>query len=100
MTHFETGEYSECFEEIERAVQFIKGKGYTRIIGYGFSTGGAILSSYVVEKGDALFDAFVFNSPFLDCALGWPEGSPSGEWRGVGGLRGEGRRQSPPLGKV
>lgn len=42
------------------------GGGYEMVIGYAHSTGAPILLNYLMEEGDGAFDAFMFNSPFLD----------------------------------
>jgi alpha-beta hydrolase superfamily lysophospholipase len=63
----ETGRYAEFQEEIIQSVEFIRGLDqYEAVLGYGFSTGGGILADFLLQRGDALFDAFVFASPFFD----------------------------------
>ena len=39
---------------------------YDKVVGYGHSTGGAILINYLMKMGDDSFNGFIFNAPFLD----------------------------------
>jgi alpha-beta hydrolase superfamily lysophospholipase len=74
VSHTATGDFAEHAEEIALALDFIRTEGgstvdheYERVVGYAHSTGGAILVDYLISMGDAAFDGFIFNAPFL----GW-----------------------------
>jgi alpha-beta hydrolase superfamily lysophospholipase len=99
VSHCASGDVSEYFPEIEAALDFIHGRDgggggggavgpvgggeggraappprgpYAGVLGYAHSTGAPILLSYLIAHGDAAFDGFVFNSPFL--YWGWDVG--------------------------
>jgi hypothetical protein len=74
--HFNSHNFSGNFDiyiaDIEEALSYILLPGnndnnnYETMLGYAHSTGAPILLNYIMEKGDAAFDSFIFNSPFLD----------------------------------
>ena len=81
-SHTASGSFAEYHEDIERALEFIRSAGgrgrgeggattrdYEKILGYGHSTGCPALLDYMMAHGDAAFDGFIFNSPFLDWGL-------------------------------
>jgi len=72
-SHCVTGNFSEYHEDVRMAIERMRSDGIDDILGYGHSTGGTILLSYLMEHGDADFSGFCFNSPFLD--WGWVGGS-------------------------
>jgi alpha-beta hydrolase superfamily lysophospholipase len=68
-SHNPVGDVDVYNEEVGLTMDLIKDSGpYETVLGYAHSTGGAILLNYVIAKGDDQFDAFLFNSPFLDWA--------------------------------
>lgn len=63
---------SEYYEDIDSALTIIKGEGNQKIVLYGHSTGGLLISLYASDrKGSELFDALVCNSPFYDFNVPW-----------------------------
>jgi alpha-beta hydrolase superfamily lysophospholipase len=66
-SHILSGSMDEYVGEIEHALAQVKlFKAYASVLGYAHSTGAPILCNYLLRKGDAAFDGFVFNSPFFD----------------------------------
>ena len=82
-SHTASGSFKEYHEDIDEALAFLRARGrrrgggdgdgndttYKRVLGYGHSTGCPALLDYVMARGDAAFDGFIFNSPFLDWGL-------------------------------
>jgi alpha-beta hydrolase superfamily lysophospholipase len=63
---------SEYYEDIDQALKIIKEEGSQRIVLYGHSTGGLIITLYASDrKGIEHFDALVCNSPFYDFNVPW-----------------------------
>jgi alpha-beta hydrolase superfamily lysophospholipase len=63
---------SEYYEDIDQALKIIKEEGSQRIVLYGHSTGGLIITLYASDrKGEEHFDALVCNSPFYDFNVPW-----------------------------
>jgi alpha-beta hydrolase superfamily lysophospholipase len=63
---------SEYYEDIDSALTIIKEEGNQKIVLYGHSTGGLIVTLYASDrKGRALFDVLVCNSPFYDFNVPW-----------------------------
>jgi alpha-beta hydrolase superfamily lysophospholipase len=63
---------SEYYEDIDSALTIIKEEGYQKIVLYGHSTGGLLISLYASDrKGCELFDALVCNSSFYDFNVPW-----------------------------
>lgn len=63
--------FTEFFEEIDRAIEIIKEEGHETIVFLGHSTGGLIAAHYLMERGeDAGIDLLVLNSPFLKFNFG------------------------------
>jgi hypothetical protein len=66
-SHNKYGTFDAYINDFEKSLDLISGsKEYDTLLGYAHSTGGPILLNYLIEKGDAAFDGFIFNSPFLD----------------------------------
>ena len=58
---------SEYYEDIDSALAIIQAEGCQKIVLYGHSTGGLIITLYAAEKkGKEHFDALICNSPFYD----------------------------------
>jgi hypothetical protein len=71
-----SGSFAEYRPDIQAAIEYIRARHtYSRLLGYGHSTGAPVLLDYLMAHGDGDFDAFVFNSPFLDCTP-LPSASP------------------------
>jgi predicted alpha/beta hydrolase family esterase len=68
--HFNSHNRKSSFDlyigQIEKALEIVKAGNYEKTLGYAHSTGGPVLINYLMKKGDADFDGFIFNSPFLD----------------------------------
>eukprot|EP00977_Amphora_coffeiformis_P005443 scaffold1162_cov170-Amphora_coffeaeformis.AAC.1 len=69
--HYNAHNYSGNFNvynaDIAQALQqMCDSNDYTQVLGYAHSTGGPVLLNYLMTFGDAAFDGFLFNSPFLD----------------------------------
>jgi alpha-beta hydrolase superfamily lysophospholipase len=63
---------SEYYEDIDSALMIIKEEGNQKIVLYGHSTGGLIVTLYASDrKGRELFDVLVCNSPFYDFNVPW-----------------------------
>ncbi|TVR89596.1 MAG: alpha/beta hydrolase [Saprospirales bacterium] len=63
--------FTEFFEEIDRAIKIIKDEGHETIVFLGHSTGGLIAAHYIMERGeDSDIDLLVLNSPFLKFNFG------------------------------
>jgi alpha-beta hydrolase superfamily lysophospholipase len=79
-SHNKYGDFNCYNDQVAQALQLIQqqtkdsgaeGEGsstpyYKTLLGYAHSTGGPVLLNYLMEHGDAAFDGFIFNSPFLD----------------------------------
>lgn len=69
-SHNKQGSFDVYVNDITKSLQIIAqqhgGVAYETMLGYAHSTGGPVLLNYLMEQGDAAFDAFLFNSPFLD----------------------------------
>lgn len=66
-SHNKSGDFDIYVQDIDKSLEIVmEYNDYEILLGYAHSTGGPVLLNYVMEKGDAAFDAFVFNSPFLD----------------------------------
>ena len=60
------------FEEINKAIQFIREDGYDQLTLLGHSTGGLISAMWAHRhRGHRMLDALVLNSPWLDLAENW-----------------------------
>jgi alpha-beta hydrolase superfamily lysophospholipase len=63
---------SEYYEDIDNALTIVKEEGNQKIVMYGHSTGGLIITLYASDrKGRELFDVLVGNSPFYDFNVPW-----------------------------
>jgi len=63
---------SEYYEDIDQALAIIKDEGNKRVVLYGHSTGGLIISLYSANrKESSLFDVLICNSPFYDFNVPW-----------------------------
>jgi alpha-beta hydrolase superfamily lysophospholipase len=63
---------SEYYEDIDKALAIIATEGNQKIVLYGHSTGGLIITLYASDrKGKEGFDALVCNSPFYDFNVPW-----------------------------
>jgi alpha-beta hydrolase superfamily lysophospholipase len=63
---------SEYYEDIDDALAIIKEEGNHKIVLYGHSMGGLIVTLYASDrKGRELFDVLVCNSPFYDFNVPW-----------------------------
>jgi alpha-beta hydrolase superfamily lysophospholipase len=72
-SHVPTGTFDTYLDDVKGALEVMSGggggggdDGYETLLGYAHSTGGTVLLNYLMEEGDDAFDAFLFNSPFLD----------------------------------
>jgi len=65
-SHNRKGTFDVYIRDITSALEIMGRQSYDTILGYAHSTGGPVLLNYLMEAGDAAFDAFLFNSPFLD----------------------------------
>jgi hypothetical protein len=66
-SHNKYGTFDVYINDVEKSLDLISGcRDYGTLLGYAHSTGAPLLLNYVIEKGDAAFDGFIFNSPFLD----------------------------------
>jgi hypothetical protein len=74
LSHVPSGTLTTMFEEIDACLALMRSvKHYRRTISYSHSTGSTILAMYLATRGDASFDAFYLNSPFLNWgAVGGP----------------------------
>jgi alpha-beta hydrolase superfamily lysophospholipase len=63
---------SEYYEDIDSALAIIKEEGNDKVVLYGHSTGGLIVTLYASDrKGRELFNVLVCNSPFYDFNVSW-----------------------------
>lgn len=63
---------SEYYRDIDSALDIIREEGSQKIVLYGHSTGGLIITLYASHrKGKERFDALVCNSPFYDFNVPW-----------------------------
>lgn len=63
---------SEYYPDIDRALEIITAEGCSKIVLFGHSTGGLIITLYASEKkGEERFDALICNSPFYDFNVPW-----------------------------
>lgn len=60
----------EYYPDIDSALAVIMAEGFSHIVLMGHSTGGLIVSCYMVAHPEAPVDELVLNSPFLDWNLG------------------------------
>jgi alpha-beta hydrolase superfamily lysophospholipase len=67
-SHNKYGNFDIYNDQIASALKTIKEsiKTYETVLGYAHSTGGPVFLNYLLTHGDDDFDAFIFNSPFLD----------------------------------
>ncbi len=65
-SHNRIGDFDLYLSQIDGAINIMKSSGYDRVLGYIHSTGGPVFLNYIMKNGDDFFDAFIFNSPFLD----------------------------------
>lgn len=65
-SHNSHGDFDLYLDQIEGTLNHMKTQNYSKVLGYAHSTGGPILINYLMKRGDADFDGFMFNSPFLD----------------------------------
>lgn len=77
---------AEYYEELDRALAYIRAEGAEWIVLIGHSTGGLTTSLYAHDRGEeGLFDALLLNSPFYDFNAGfltrWVM-LPFAAWRG------------------
>jgi len=65
-SHVESGSFDMIHDELDTAMSIIDSRATyaTRICG-GHSTGGTIICSYIMSRGDDRFDGYYFNAPFL-----------------------------------
>ncbi|QKJ65204.1 alpha/beta hydrolase [Flavobacterium sp. M31R6] len=63
---------SEYYEDIDSALAIIREEGSQKIVLYGHSTGGLIITLYASDRKEkALFDVLICNSPFYDFNVPW-----------------------------
>lgn len=62
---------TEYYEEIDKAISFIKEHSINDIVLCGHSTGGLIASLYMHEKQDDRVSMLVLSSPFFDINTNW-----------------------------
>src|SRR6478609_1560155 len=63
---------SEYYEDIDQALAIIRKEGNSKVVLYGHSTGGLIITLYAAARKDSpLFDVLICNSPFYDFNLSW-----------------------------
>jgi hypothetical protein len=61
------GDCNLYLDQSDGAISLINShQKYDKVVGYGHSTGGAILINYLMKMGDDSFNGFIFNAPFLD----------------------------------
>lgn len=68
LEYHHVNDVSEYFEEINKTLELMKEQHYEKVVGYGSSLGGIILSYYslISLTRDKAFDGFILNSPFID----------------------------------
>jgi len=65
--HNRKGDFDLYLSQVDGAIDIMNSyKKYDTMMGYAHSTGATLLINYLMNKGDAFFDGFLFNSPFLD----------------------------------
>ena len=69
-SHNFRGSFDAYIHDIDSSLEKIS-TNYETLVGYAHSTGGPVLLNYLMERGDDAFDAFIFNSPFLDWGVSW-----------------------------
>jgi alpha-beta hydrolase superfamily lysophospholipase len=58
---------AEYYQDLDSALSIIKKEGNEKVVLYGHSTGGIIVTLYAADrKGNELFDSIICNSPFYD----------------------------------
>ena len=63
---------SEYYGDIDRALAIIKEEGSQKVVLYGHSTGGLIITLYASDRKEStLFDVLICNSPFYDFNVPW-----------------------------
>lgn len=63
---------SEYYEDIDQALRIIRDEGNAKVVLYGHSAGGLIITLYAVDRKETdLFDVLVCNSPFYDFNVSW-----------------------------
>ncbi len=63
---------AEYYQDLDVALSIIKKEGNTKVVLYGHSTGGILVTLYAEHcRGRELFDAIVCNSPFYDFNISW-----------------------------
>ena len=63
---------NEYYPDLDDALAIIKNEGNTKVVLYGHSTGGILVTLYAEYcSGKELFDAIVCNSPFYDFNVPW-----------------------------
>jgi alpha-beta hydrolase superfamily lysophospholipase len=66
-SHNKHGNFDVYNSDIMKSLEIVNAsREYETLLGYGHSTGAPVLVNYIMEYGDAAFDGFIFNSPFLD----------------------------------
>ena len=66
-SHCASGDFAEYHADVDAALRHIRSRhSYSRLLGYGHSTGAPVLLDYLMAHGDDAFDGFIYNSPFLD----------------------------------
>jgi len=66
-SHNKNANFDVYVQDISSALKCMgRDTHYEAVVGYAHSTGGPVLLNYLMNQGDAAFDAFLFNSPFLD----------------------------------
>lgn len=68
-SHNAYGDLSVMNEEVQATLDRMiphVGTEYSKVLGYGHSSGATVLLNYIVDHGDASFDGLLLNGPFLD----------------------------------
>lgn len=66
-SHNKSGNFDVYKSDIMKSLEIVNtSREYETVLGYAHSTGAPILANYIMEYGDAAFEGFIFNSPFLD----------------------------------
>lgn len=63
-------EFTDYFQEVDKALDVMRRNGCDTIVLMGHSTGGLLASYYMATHPEASVDILILNSPFLDWNLG------------------------------